>query len=198
MSDHDHHHDHHHQGDDAEYTHDVNAFRKEKDQFFATSRQSPIPQEERLGGFSGLNYYPPELAFRVLAQVVPFEHPDIVPMATSTGDIRQQARYAELRFRIGDQDVTLVGFTDPNVGHTHELFVPFRDATSGHDTYGAGRYLEIALNHHADNTHTAVIDFNLAYNPYCAYNPNYSCPIPPRENTLPVAITAGERNYADH
>jgi uncharacterized protein len=198
MTEHDHKHDHHHQSDDAEYAFEVNEFRKEKDQFFASSRQSPIPQSERLGGFHGLNYYPPEPAFRVPAQVVPFEHPDVLQMATSTGDIRQQLRYAELRFRIGDQDLTLIGYTDPDVSHTHELFVPFRDATSGHDTYGAGRYLEIALDHHADHSHTAVIDFNLAYNPYCAYNANYSCPIPPRENTLPVAIAAGERNYSDH
>ena len=183
---------------DNSYVDEVNAFRKEKDQFFATGRQSPIPHEERHGGFGGLKYYPPDPAFRVTAEVAPFAHPDVVQMATSTGDIRAQLRYAEVRFRIGDQDLHLVGFTDPDVSHTHELFVPFRDATSGHESYGAGRYLEIELEHHADNTHTATIDFNLAYNPYCAYSENYSCPIPPAENTLPVAITAGERTYADH
>lgn len=184
--------------DNESYAAAVNAFRQEKDQFFGTSRQSPIPAEERRSGFAGLNYYPPDLAYRVEAEIVPFQHPDVVEITTSTGDIRQQLRYAELRFRIGDQSLTLLGFTDPNVSHTHELFVPFRDATSGHDTYGAGRYLEVELAHHADDTHTAVVDFNLAYNPYCAYNVNYSCPIPPRENTLTVAITAGERNYGEH
>lgn len=191
MSDHDQH-------DDEIYVNEVNAFRGEKDRFFATARQSPIPHEQRHGGFGGLNYYPPDPAYRVEAEVVPFAHPDLVEMATSTGDIRQQLRYAEIRFRIGGQELHLVGFTDPDVSHTHELFVPFRDATSGHDTYGAGRYIEVALEHHADGAHTAVIDFNLAYNPYCAYSPYYSCPIPPRENTLSVAITAGERNYDVH
>jgi uncharacterized protein len=79
----------------------------------------------------------------------------------------------------------------------HELFVPFRDATSGRETYGAGRYLEIELQRHAKGAHTATLDFNLAYNPHCAYSSDYSCPIPPPENTLPIAITAGERAYSE-
>ena len=193
---------HHHHDDatgDMDYINEVKAFRQEKDHFFTTSRQSPIPHEERHSGFSGLNYYPPDPAFRVVAEVVPFEQPIVVQMATSTGDIRPQLRYAELRFRIGDHDLHLVGFTDPDdAANPDELFVPFRDATSGHDTYGAGRYLEIAVERDATGTPAAIIDFNLAYNPYCVYSPYYNCPIPPAENTLPIAITAGERNYGDH
>lgn len=187
-----------HQPIENEYVDEVNAFRQEKDRFFATTQQSPIPREERGDHFGGLSYYPPDPAYRVAAEVTPFEHPDVIEMATSTGDIRPQLRYAELRFHIGDQELRLVGFTDPDVSHTHELFVPFRDATSGHETYGAGRYLEIELEHHADDSHTATIDFNLAYNPYCAYSPYYNCPLPPAENALPVAIPAGERNYSEH
>jgi uncharacterized protein (DUF1684 family) len=117
-------------------------------------------------------------------------------MATSTGEVRPQVRYAELRFRLGGRGLRLSGFADPHQHHAHELFVPFRGATSGRETYGAGRYLEVELEHHADGAHTTTIDFNLAYNPYCAYSPDYSCPIPPAENRLPVAITAGERAYA--
>jgi uncharacterized protein (DUF1684 family) len=181
------------------YSNEVKEFREEKDHFFATSRQSPIPHEERHNGFGGLNYFPPDPAFRVAAEVAPFAQPNIVQMATSTGDIRPQLRYAELRFRIGDRDLHLVGFTDPDdAAAPEELFVPFRDATSGHDTYGAGRYLEIAVMRDETGTPSAVIDFNLAYNPYCAYSPYYNCPIPPAENTLPIAITAGEQNYGDH
>jgi uncharacterized protein len=142
-----------------------------------------------------LSYYPPDPAFRIAAGVVPFARPEVLQMATSTGEIRAQRRYAELRFRIGDRDLRLSGFTDPYQDHAHELFVPFQDATSGRETYGAGRYLEVALEHHAGGVHTALIDFNLAYNSYCAYSPNYSCQIPPAENRLPVAITAGERAF---
>ena len=183
---------------DDTYADEVNAFRRDKDRFFAAARQSPIPHEQRHGAFGGLNYFPPDPAFRVAAEVVPYEHPNVVQMATSTGDIRSQVRYAELRFRIEGRDLHLAGFTNPDEDEPHELFIPFRDATSAHETYGAGRYLEVAIEHGADDSQTATIDFNLAYNPYCAYSPYYSCPIPPAENTLPVAITAGERTYDVH
>lgn len=183
--------------EDAEYVREVEEFRKEKDDFFARSPQSPIPHEERHAGFKGLRYFPPDPAFRVRAEVVPFERPEVVQLATSTGDIRPQLRYAELRFRLGDRDLRLIGFAEPHEHHTHELFVPLRDATSGRESYGAGRYLEVEVEHGPDGE-TATLDFNLAYNPYCAYNEHYSCPIPPAENTLPVPMTAGERVYAEH
>ncbi len=185
---------------DETYAREIEAFRREKDRFFAASPQSPLPHNQpHQGRFPGLRYFAPDPAFRIAAQVVPFARPEVVQMATSTGEIRPQLRYAELHFRLGDQELRLAGFTDPHQHHAHELFVPFRDATSGRETYGAGRYLEVALEHDADGVHTATVDFNLAYNPYCAYSPVYSCPIPPRENTVPVAITAGERAYdTDH
>lgn len=176
------------------YAEELTEFRQSKDEFFASSPQSPIPHEERHGGFAGLSYYPPDVAFRVEAEVVPFQQPEVVELATSTGEIRPQQRYAELHFRLGERDLKLIGFAEPHEHHTHELFVPFRDATSGRETYGAGRYLEIEIDH-GPNGETAVIDFNVAYNPYCAYSPYYSCPVPPAENTLPVEIRAGERNY---
>ncbi len=182
--------------DNTTYLREVNEQRRQKDRFFAASPQSPIPHEVRHAGFVSLAYFPPDPAFRVTAEVVPFADPDVVQMATSSGELRPQARYAELRFQIDGQRLRLYGFTNPFEQHNHELFVPFRDGTSGRESYGAGRYLEVALHHHDDGAHTAILDFNLAYNPYCAYNPDYSCPIPPAENTLPIAITAGERAYA--
>ncbi len=180
---------------DNNYVHDINEQRQRKDRFFALAPQSPLPHEDRHDRFTGLAYYPPDPSFRVTAEIAWFADPEIVQLATSTGEIRPQARFAELRFRLGGQDLRLFGFADPHERHTHELFVPFRDATSRHETYGAGRYLEVELDHYEEGAHTAIIDFNLAYNPYCAYSPNYSCPIPPAENTLPIAITAGERAY---
>lgn len=180
---------------DNAYVREIDASRREKDRFFAASPRSPLPHEQRHGRFSGLRYYPPDPAFRVAAEVVPFARPEVVQMATSTGEIRPQVRYAELCFRLGGRELRLAGFTDPHQHRAHALFVPFRDATSGRETYGAGRYLEVELEHHADGAHTATVDFNLAYNPYCAYSPDYSCPIPPAENRLPVAIAAGERAY---
>jgi len=189
---------------DNDYVRAITDQRREKDRFFAASSESPVPYAQRSGHpghpghFAGLSYYPPDPAFRVEAEVVPFDHTEIVQMGTSTGEIRPQMRAAELRFRIDGRDLRLTGFADPHQHHAHELFVPFRDTTSGRETYGAGRYLEVEVTHQkAGGTYSATLDFNLAYNPYCAYSPNYSCPIPPRENTLPVAITAGERSYGE-
>lgn len=185
------------------YAREIAEFRRRKDRFFS-SPQSPIPYEERRHGFPGLRYYPPDLAFRSAAVVVPFERQALVELGTTTGEIRPQVRYAELRFRIGEQNLRLTGFLDPHYqeqhhGHDHsiELFVPFRDATSGRETYGAGRYLEVQVEEDADGRQIATIDFNLAYNPYCAYNEAYSCPLPPAENSLPVVIRAGERIYGN-
>jgi uncharacterized protein len=179
-----------------EYVTEITTFRQDKDQYFGESQDSPIPHAERHTGFAGLSYYPPDPAYRVQAEVVPFANPEVVRIATSTGELRPQQRYAELRFQLGGQDLKLTAFADPGVQHTHELFVPFRDATSGNETYGAGRYLEVEVDHGPDGE-TATIDFNLAYNPYCAYSEFYSCPLPPQENTLPVPIPAGERSYGD-
>jgi len=159
----------------AAYAHEVEEFRERKDAFFRASPQSPIPHDQRGKGFAGLSYYPPSPDYRVAARVVPFERQEVVQMATTTGDIRPQLRYAELRFRLGDRDLRLVGYLDPEYrahhhGHDHgvELFVPFRDATSGKETYGAGRYIEAQVERAEDGGEIATLDFNLAYNPYCA------------------------------
>lgn len=175
------------------YVDQLNAFRREKNAFFASSPQSPVPADER-ASFPGLSYFPPDPAYRVEARVVPFERPQLVEMETSTGDVRPQMRFAELLFRLGDQDLRLTGFAEPGDLRPEELFIPFRDATSARETYGAGRYLEVPVTY-AGNTGNATLDFNLAYNPYCAYSPYYSCPIPPAENMLPIRIEAGERTY---
>ncbi|HEX9037869.1 MAG TPA: DUF1684 domain-containing protein [Ktedonobacterales bacterium] len=177
-----------------EYVRYVDEQRRRKDRFFSTSPQSPIPYVERRA-FAGLAYYPPDPEYRVTAEVALFPDAEVLRMATSTGEIRPQARYAELRFTLDDRQYRLFGFTEPHDHHVHELFVPFRDATSGRETYGAGRYLEVELHQPHQGAETVTIDFNLAYNPFCAYSPDYSCPIPPPENTLPVVITAGERAY---
>ena len=182
--------------DDEAYVREVEEFRREKDEFFEADPHSPMPLEERLQGVH-LLYYPPAPLFRVRAAVLPFPTPEVVELATSTGEIRPQLRYAALEFKIGERELRLTGFAGPDDTDPRELFVPFRDATSGHDTYGAGRYLETEIETGEGGERVVVLDFNLAYSPYCAYSPSYSCPVPPAENTLSVAISAGERTYFD-
>jgi uncharacterized protein (DUF1684 family) len=159
-------------------------FRDEKDQFFKLAPQSPIPDHER-DGFSGLSYFEPNehLAFNVDLEPV---EPTDVQISTTTGDQRRYKRVATVTFTVDDEDTTLALYSS---GH-ESLFLPFRDATSGAETYGAGRYLDVVPNEDG----TALIDFNYAYAPFCAYNDRYSCALPPQENWISVAILAGERN----
>ncbi|HEX8221328.1 MAG TPA: DUF1684 domain-containing protein [Chloroflexia bacterium] len=170
----------------------LEAFRRQKDKFFSENPDSPILPEEK-GQFSGLKYYPIDLAYRVMARLVSEPHPGIFRVQTTTGGHKEYARVGRLEFELNGQRLSLTAFMPPadEPLHGNRLFVPFRDRTSGKETYGAGRYLD--LNKKA--TEEYVLDFNRAYNPYCAYSPYYSCPLPPGENNLPVEVRAGELMY---
>ncbi|HLZ22311.1 MAG TPA: DUF1684 domain-containing protein [Ktedonobacterales bacterium] len=186
-------------GDPARYIREVTEYRQQRDKSFATSPDTPIPEEQQGEHFGGLKYYPPDLAFRVEAEVVPFEAPQVVMLGSTKGDIRRQLRYGELRFRVRGEECRLIAFKDVDNAESPELFVPFRDATSGGETYGAGRYLDVEEDRESDGPRNVILDFNLAYSPWCAYNVAYSCTLPPPENTLSVAIAAGEMSYpVDH
>lgn len=181
---------------DAEgYGRELAAMRQEKDDFFRDEPYSPIPPRER-GTFAGLRYFAPDPALRLEATVELLEPREPVVMPTSDGRERPFERYALLHFTLDGQPRHLTGYRAAG-DEGESLFIPFRDALAGTETYGAGRYLDVEPPHRHGGEEHIVLDFNLAYNPYCAYNPSYSCPIPPRENTLPVAIRAGERVYQD-
>lgn len=158
--------------------------RAEKDRIFS-GHHSPLEPSDR-GSFSGLAYYEPnpELVFTV--EVEPVERTRI-SVQTSDGAERVHERAGRVRFEADGQEATLVLYDTGHPGY----FVPFRDKTSGVETYGAGRYLDIDPNPDG----TVTIDFNLAYNPLCAYSDTFSCPLPPVENWLSVPIEAGERSY---
>lgn len=184
------------QVDSQHYFRELSAYRQRKDELFASSPESPIPPDQRDERFPGLRYYPPDLAYRVVADLTPFDSPQTVLLGSTKGDIRPQLRYGELRFRITDQECRLLAFKDAGDAGSVDLFVPFRDSTSGHETYGAGRYLEVKEDCASGQV---ILDFNLAYNPWCSYNEAYSCTLPPPENTLSIPIKAGERIYPlDH
>ena len=109
-------------------------------------------------------------------------------MQTSTGDVQEYRQIGQIRFNVGGEEAVLQVYEADMGGY---LFMPFVDATAPEETYGAGRYLEPEVT----TPNRVRVDFNLAYNPYCAYNENWSCPLPPRENRLKVRIEAGEKNY---
>jgi hypothetical protein len=159
--------------------------RRMKDEFFALDPDSPLTDEQR-ESFTGLSYFDadPSVHYEVAldrADAGPAEE-----VQTSDGSIQLMPRAGTLRFSVGGTDVALIAYDQG-----HKLFVPFRDATSGNETYGSGRYVDaLPLGHD-----TYELDLNSAYNPYCAYNEEWVCPLPPRENWVEVAIRAGEKTF---
>jgi hypothetical protein len=179
---------------DADYIKTVETMRREKEFFFKEDPDSPIPRELR-NHFTGLAYFPPDPKYRVRARLVRDPNPQKVVLATSKGVPREMIGAGFFEFEIDGTKQRLAAYKAvPPPGHHHEdrtLFVPFRDATSGKETYGASRYLDVE----EQSSDEYVLDFNLAYNPYCAYSDDYVCPFPPRENWLSVPIRAGEENF---
>lgn len=165
---------------------DLETFRQHKDRFFELDPHSPLSEEQK-GSFQGLDYYPeaPELRFVVRAE--PFKEQSEVQIQTSTGDVGEYLKYGRIAFEVDGQPAELTVF----IGKDGNPFVPFADQTSGNETYGAGRYLEPE----ALGEEKFLVDFNLAYNPWCAYSSHYSCPLPPAENRLQVPIRAGEKAF---
>ncbi|MEP0545626.1 MAG: DUF1684 domain-containing protein [Rhodothermales bacterium] len=163
------------------------AWRAAKDSLFRSPATPLLPTQQ--GAFRGLPYfdYDSTLAFAVTLD--PTLQRDTLRMATSTGEPRDYVRFGSFSFPFDGRRHRLAVFQplDPN---ERRLFLPFADATSGGATYSAGRYLD--FDPAPDGRY--VLDFNYAYSPYCAYNPSYSCPLPPPENRLPIAVRAGERN----
>ena len=197
-ADHDHdHHDHGHDDDHGHHDHRpmtyveaLEKYRADKDAYYRTGGHSPIPPAER-AAFTGLPYYAidPALRFDGL-NLEPYtgSEPSDFQIPTSDGRLRPAHRAGILAFSIGGERRALTAYTFDS-GDDESLFVPFLDATSGTETYGAGRYLD--LDPEDDGTYT--LDFNLAYHPSCVYDPRFSCPLTPAENRLPVRIEAGER-----
>ncbi|MBL8153324.1 MAG: DUF1684 domain-containing protein [Anaerolineae bacterium] len=157
--------------------------RRQKDDFFRKHPQSPLTPEQQ-AGFTGLRYYDynPVLDFADV-KVEAFNNGQFVAIQTTTGDIRQYKRYGQFTFAVEGQTVRLTLY-EADYG----FFLPFVDAGAGIETYPAGRYIEPEYLGD-DRFH---IDFNVAYNPYCAYGPDWSCPVTPAENRLNVPIRAGE------
>ena len=185
-------HQHEHQHEHAvSFEDELAAFRARKDEFFRTSHGSPIPHERR-HHFPGLRYFPPSEAHRIEGvRLEPDPDPEnTTEIVTSDGKTRTAWRVGTLEFDAPGGHARLAGYTFGRDEAAGQLFVPFRDATSGGESYGAGRYLD--LEPEEDGTYT--VDFNVAYNPWCAYAPQYSCPLPPRENWLPFRIEAGEQD----
>jgi hypothetical protein len=150
------------------------------------------PERPEKKAFDHLLYFPPDRSYAVPARLFRLSEPEEVEMLTSRSLKKTFYRYATIRFRLEGEEQELTAFKSAlEGGGARSLFIPFRDATSGSETYGAGRFLDLEEPEGED----FILDFNRAYNPLCNYSPAYNCPIPPRENHLPVAVRAGEKTY---
>jgi uncharacterized protein len=164
---------------------ELDEFRKEKDDFFGNHPQSPLTPEQKRG-FTGLHYFPEneDLRLAVKVDLMPDEKP--MQMQTTTGDVQVYVRYGKFQFDVDGQTAELTIYRGQ-----HGFFLPFVDSLAGQETYPAGRYLEPE----SLPGDRFFVDFNLAYNPYCAYNEMWSCPITPPENRLKVPVRAGEKVF---
>ncbi len=191
-------HEHHEHQHTLTYEDAVRAHRADKDEFFRTSHGSPVPAAER-ATFEGLPYFEADEAWVVDdLQLEPYEgdEPVSFQIPTTDGRLRPAERAGRFRFQAPGGDGVLTAYrlarSDGTVDES--LFVPFLDATTGTETYGAGRYLDIE----AEDDGTWTLDFNLAYHPSCVYDPKFSCPLTPAENRLSFRVEAGEKLAEGH
>lgn len=169
----------------------LESFRARKDEFFKAESGSPLTPEQR-ERFTALAYFPenPALALEVSLDGSGGDCGEVLTIGTTDGQAKQFERAGRIRFEAAGQPVTLTVFKEQSRGR---YYLPFRDATAGADTYAVGRYLDIRTRPNGN----LLVDFNYAYNPYCAYGDGWSCPIPPRENVVTARIEAGEKVFAD-
>ncbi len=173
----------------SHYILEIETIRNRKDLEFKNQKESPIPINER-EGFTGLNYFVINENWKVKAQVIVNSETKDIEMAHTDGEIGHMMNVADLVFSWNGLEYRIHTFVNSNNPNTKSVFIPFYDDSNGNTTYSGGRYLDLSLSPTQDSV---WVDFNLAYNPYCAYNDLFACPIPPESNYLKINIEAGEK-----
>lgn len=177
--------------DDQAYTNRLEQQRRQKDEFFADNPRSPVPADRR-ASFTGLSYFPVDPDYRFEVPLDEHDEPERITTETTRDGEQVYDDVGVFRVRIDDEPVSLHAFRPPD--EPNRLWVPFRDATSGEETYPAGRYLDLEDPDHRTDDGDWVLDFNEAYNPFCAYADAYDCPLVPIDNWLDVPVRAGEKD----
>ena len=171
-----------------EYNQKILKARNAKDYYFKNSEGSPIEHKEK---FEALNYFEPDAKYKIHATLELLHDTNTLTIQRNDGKKEKYYRFAHARFQLENQDLQLTLLKSEEHKNDHFLFLPFTDQTNGKSTYQGGRYLDLEYK----DSKELEIDFNFAYNPYCVYNYRFSCPLPPKENHLPVAIPAGEKLF---
>lgn len=182
---------------DSLHIKEVVAHQNEQNAEFANPEETPLTKKD-LKKFEALEFYPINTKFRVEAKFIRLENEEPFEMPTSTARKPIYVKYAEAHFFIDSQSFVLTIYQNVRLakleGFKDYLFLPFNDLSNGFGTYGGGRFMDCKI----PQGDTIIIDFNKAYNPLCAYNHKYSCPIPPEENKLDIEILAGVKGFDDH
>jgi uncharacterized protein (DUF1684 family) len=174
-----------------DYAREIGRERAEKDLFMKNEKDSPFAGSKE--EFRSLVYFSPDLKYKINAELIPIENKKMMVLSTSDGLEKNYLEHAYAEFKLDGMlhRLLILEITDEGP-YRGTLFLAFADETSSRETYGAGRYLELKK---MPGASSIILDFNKAYNPYCAYSNNFSCPFPPKENVLKVAIRAGEKSY---
>lgn len=161
---------------------------------FLTSANSPLKKKD----LKYLRFYPADSSYKVKARFEKTTGAEPFDMPTSSGKVKSYVVYGKLVFLLKGKEESLLVYRSLQLQNMPQykdyLFIPFKDLTNGKETYGGGRYIDLKTTDFSDDQYT--IDFNKAYNPYCAFSEGYSCPIPPKANHLKISIEAGEQNFA--
>lgn len=183
--------------DNIEYFEEIRQHRAEINKEFADTAHSPLTKEG-LAHFEGLDFYPVNPDWVVEARFVLNPDPEPFEMETTTARRPIYVKYGEAHFSIDGTEYSLEIYQSEKAKQMEEfkeyLFLPFKDLTNGEGSYGGGRFIDLKI----PKGETIIIDFNKSYNPYCAYNHKYSCPIPPYANHLNISVPAGVKGYKDH
>lgn len=182
------------------HTKEIMTYQYEQNLKFHNKETSPLTAKD-LKKFSALRFYKIDKKFKVAAKLVKEKDPVVFEMQTTTSRKPLYVKYGTLSFTIDGKEQTLAIYQnkdfDRDPQYRDYLFLPFTDKTSGEESYGGGRYLDV-LTTDENKDGTITIDFNKSYNPYCAYNSNYSCPLTPKENTVSIALKAGVKVFKKH
>lgn len=180
----------------SEFLNEISSYRAKYISDFLTSSNSPLDS----ASIKFLDFFEPNIDYHVQAKFKKNNNPKPFEMPTSAGTTKTFIEYGKLFFNLENKEFILPIYQNltlmQNEKFKNHLFLPFTDFTNGSETYGGGRYIDLAIQDIKDGL--VVIDFNKAYNPYCAYKDGYRCPVPPRNNALKIEIKAGEKSYANH
>lgn len=172
------------------YLEKIEKERERQYKFIKFNIDSPLTEEQKKN-FKELDFFAIDPSYKVRAKMVELEEKKMVELPMTDGSVEKYLKHSFAEFDLNGKPQKLLLLQSMKEADKRNFFLAFADETSGEETYGGGRYINLRQ----DGKNSITIDFNLAYNPYCAYNPDFACPLPPKENIMQIPIPVGEKDY---